>query len=124
MPKDSEPVMNPRPILCTDCEKGYPPARCHQVEPKGDPIALCHDERDYAMGFTRRDPHALDLRVPPRRIIERCKHCGQEIDRKKLEEEFTKIVIPDIAKRAKAASVFCCLTCALEDLGGIPYRPF
>jgi hypothetical protein len=23
-------------------------------------MALCHDERDYAMGFTRRDPHAGD----------------------------------------------------------------
>jgi hypothetical protein len=34
-------------------------------------MALCHEERDYAMGFTRRDPN------PPRPLPKpRCKHYG------------------------------------------------
>jgi hypothetical protein len=80
-------------------------------------MALCHEERDYAMGFTRRDPN------PPKPLPKpRCKHCGGVIDRDKLRAEIAKVDIPETAKRAAENAVFCCLTCAFEDFGGVPYE--
>ncbi len=50
--------------------------------------------------------------------MKNCKRCGETVDAERIRAELRSrtLDIPETCERAAAVSVFCGLTCALEDL--------
>ena len=55
--------------------------------------------------------------------MNKCKWCGGTIDRTALEAVIAKDEVPEVARRAAAASVFCSVRCGCESFASTVELP-